>query len=465
MLLLTCLSLNIDIPSPSSAFPTGALGLLQEWGARLCALQRTLRPSLGPARLLTFAADHGITAEGQAPWVSPYPRSVTAAMFAAVASGQAACAVLCTANGVSLELVDVGVDADVLAIGAAGASACTNGSVSGNANGTSKCGGSAAAAATGISVVHAKVRRGSHSMLAGPALTAGELQAALDAGAAAVARFAAAAGCPPSSCAVCIGEVGIGNTTAAAAVLAALTGLPPEEVCGRGTGGQQGLAPAQSGYRCGLLLHLVNNTSQPAGLPAAAAPCIQECHCAAIEQLNNQPSSVCPSSPSHFLSGLDDAGVQRKCAAVAAALAANASAIGDGSDPLAALAAVGGLELAAMAGAFLEAGRRGMPAVVDGFISSAAAAVAARADPRAAAVQFWSHASAERGAATAAKAAGSHTQAALSMNMRLGEGTGAVLAVPLLRSAAAIARDMGSLEEVLAAAAPPADGQQANSSN
>ncbi len=163
-------------------------------------------------------------------------------------------------------------------------------------------------------------------------------------------------------------------------------------------------------------------------------------------------------------SGLDDAGVQRKCAAVAAALAANASTIGDGSDPLAALAAVGGLELAAMTGAFLEAGRRGMPAVVDGFISSVAAAVAARADPRAAAVQFWSHASAERGAAAAATAAGSHAQAALSMGLRLGEGTGAVLAVPLLRSAAAIARDMASLKEVLAAVAPGADSRGDDSS-
>lgn len=152
-------------------------------------------------------------------------------MFAAVASGQAACAVLCAANGLSLELVDVGVDGDVSAIGPGGG---PTGSLvdgcSSKANGSGAGGGS-------IGVVHAKVRRGSHSMLAGPALTAGELQAALDAGAAAVARFADAAGCPPSTCAVCIGEVGIGNTTAAAAVLAALTGLPPEQVCGRGTGG------------------------------------------------------------------------------------------------------------------------------------------------------------------------------------------------------------------------------------
>lgn len=160
--------------------------------------------------------------------------------------------------------------------------------------------------------------------------------------------------------------------------------------------------------------------------------------------------------------GLDDAGLQRKCAVVAAALQANASAVA-GDDPLAALAAVGGLELAAMTGAFLEAGRLGMPTLVDGFIAGVSAAVAARADPRAASVQFWSHASAERGAAAAAAAAGSHARPALAMGLRLGEGTGAVLAVPLLRSAAAVMRDMASLQEVLAAdaAATAADGEAA----
>ena len=155
-------------------------------------------------------------------------------------------------------------------------------------------------------------------------------------------------------------------------------------------------------------------------------------------------------APSH--AGLDDAGLQLKCATVAAALAANAAALA-GADPLAALAAVGGLELAAMAGAFLEAGRQGMPVLVDGFISGVAAAAAAQADPRAASVQFWSHASAERGAAAAAAAAGRAARPALCMNLRLGEGTGAVLAVPLLRSAAALMRDMASLDDVMAAAA------------
>lgn len=138
---------------------------------------------------------------------------------------------------------------------------------------------------------------------------------------------------------------------------------------------------------------------------------------------------------------------------MAAALAANAAGLASG-DPLAALAAVGGLELAAMAGAYLEAGRLGMPVLVDGFISGVAAATAVQADPAAARVQFWSHASAERGAAAAAAAAGGAP--ALSMGLRLGEGSGAVLAVPLLRSAAALMSNMASLEAVLAAEAAAA---------
>ena len=148
--------------------------------------------------------------------------------------------------------------------------------------------------------------------------------------------------------------------------------------------------------------------------------------------------------------GLDDAGLQLKRDTVAAALAANATALASG-EPLAALAAVGGLELAAMAGAFLEAGRRGVPCIVDGFISSVAALAAARADPLVAPCLFWSHASAERGAAAAAAAAGGRP--ALDMGLRLGEGTGAVLCVPLLRSAAAVLSQMVSLEDAVAAAA------------
>ncbi len=117
-----------------------------------------------------------------------------------------------------------------------------------------------------------------------------------------------------------------------------------------------------------------------------------------------------------------------------------------------------------MAGAYMEAGRRGMPTLVDGFISGVAAVAAAHADPRAAAVQFWSHGSAEHGARALLAAAGSGARPALDMGLRLGEGTGAVLAVPLLRSAAAIMRDMASLDDVLAAAAAPPAAQVGSAS-
>lgn len=175
---------------------------------RLCALQRTLSPRIEAASLVVFAADHGVTAEGQAPGVSAYPRALTASVFRAVAGGRSACAALCAANGVALEVVDVGVDADLAGV----------------------------PAGPGVAVVHAVVRRGgSRSMLTGAALSQQELDAALAAGAAAARRAAAATAAPEMSL-LCIGELGIGNTTAAAAVLAALTGLPPEDVCGRGTG-------------------------------------------------------------------------------------------------------------------------------------------------------------------------------------------------------------------------------------
>lgn len=233
------------ISAATAAPPAGSLDLLEAWAVRLSVLQRSLTPRLDAARLVVFAADHvsppctgllwgqpiccslaaarpnfscichasacpaqGLTAEGQTPGVSAYPRVLTASVFRAIAAGRAASATLCAANSVALELVDVGVDAEV----------------------------SRVHAAPGVSLVHAKVRRGSRSMLAGPALSADELQAALAAGAAAVTRAAEAAPGPPSTCVLCIGELGIGNTTAAAAVLAAMTGAAPQAVCGRGSG-------------------------------------------------------------------------------------------------------------------------------------------------------------------------------------------------------------------------------------
>lgn len=131
---------------------------------------------------------------------------------------------------------------------------------------------------------------------------------------------------------------------------------------------------------------------------------------------------------------------------VTAALAANTDLIASG--PLGALQAVGGLELAAIAGAIAEASARGMPVIVDGFVCCAAALAAQRADPdHAPRCLFLSHASAEKGARLAAEALGQRP--ALDMALRLGEGTGALLALPLLRSAAALMRGMAQLGDVL----------------
>ena len=362
--------------------PPGSLGLLEDWAVQLCELQGTLAPRVDGACLLVFCGDHGVTRAR--PEVSAYPRAVTPAMRAALARGQAAAAVLCAAGGVDAEVVDVGVDDD------------DDGGDSGvGANICSVNGGN-----SGVHFWREKVARGSASFVDGPAMTEAQCAAAMAAGAAAVARAceraaaAATAAAKPSPLRIvlAIGELGIGNTTAAAALLSALTGAPPEQTVGRGT-------------------------------------------------------------------GVDDAGLAAKRAAVADALAANADLIAAGG-ALGALRAVGGLELAAMAGAYLEAARRRLPAIVDGFISGAAALAAARHDPSARAALFGSHRSAEAGAVLLLRELG--LSAPLDMGLRLGEGTGAVLALPLLRAAAAVVRDMTSLQEVLAAATAGGGGDSAD---
>jgi nicotinate-nucleotide--dimethylbenzimidazole phosphoribosyltransferase len=148
-----------------------------------------------------------------------------------------------------------------------------------------------------------------------------------------------------------------------------------------------------------------------------------------------------------FCAGLNDEGVALKVQTVVQALETNAALMQQG--PLAALSAVGGLEIAAMTGAYLEASRRNIPAIVDGFISGVAALAALRHDPAVAKCLFASHKSEELGAKLLLEELG--CEAVLDMRLRLGEGTGAVMALPVLRASAAIMRDMASLDDVLAA--------------
>lgn len=308
--------------------PQGSLGELETWAVRLACIQNTLTPHISRARILVFGADHGVATEG----VSAYPPQVTPEMMRNFARGGAAINVLARANGLEVEVIDVGVNADLSALDG---------------------------------IVHAKVRAGSRNMLNEPAMTADECQAAMDIGREAVRR-AAAEGVQ----AIGLGEMGIGNTTAAAALLSGLTGAAASETVGRGT-------------------------------------------------------------------GVDDERLAHKRDVVAAAVAKHAT-----HDPARALAALGGLELAAIAGAALEAPAHGIIVVADGFISTVATLAAVRIDPNIRANLFWAHRSAEQGHGVALDALGARPM--LDLRCRLGEGTGAALALPLLRSAAAILTEMAT---------------------
>lgn len=311
--------------------PPGSLGRLEPLAIRLAAHLKTLEPRVERGRVLIFAADHGVSREG----VSAYPREVTAQMVKTFSSGGAAITVLARTLGLEVEVIDVGVDADLPEM---------------------------------PGVVSAKVRRGSRNFLAEPAMTSEELESALEVGRAAVDRAAGAD-------TIALGEMGIGNTTAAAALLSALTGAPPEETVGRGT-------------------------------------------------------------------GVDGERLAHKRAVVEKALRLHER---DLKVPRTALAAVGGLEIAALAGAAIEASCRKKLVLVDGFISTVAALAAVRLDPFIRPALFFAHRSAEAGHGRALDAL--EAEPLLDLGMRLGEGTGSALAFPILKAAAAILREMATFSQ------------------
>lgn len=308
--------------------PAGALGRLGELAVEIATRQRTLAPRIGRARLVVFAADHGIAKAG----VSAYPPAVTREMLRNFAAGGAAACVLARAHDVELEVVDVGVDVD--------------------------------ADAVPPGIVVAKTRRGTGRIDQEPAMSPAERDAAFAAGVAAVARAGAID-------VLAVGEMGIGNTTAAAALLAALTGAPPERCVGRGT-------------------------------------------------------------------GVDDDGLARKRRAVADSLAR----IRGLDDPSRLLAELGGLEIAAMTGAIVAAAAGTRLVAIDGFIATVAALVAVRMDPDVPGHLVFAHRSAEAGHALALDALAA--EPLLDLGLRLGEGSGAIVAIPLLRAAAAVMREMAT---------------------
>jgi nicotinate-nucleotide--dimethylbenzimidazole phosphoribosyltransferase len=297
--------------------PPGSLGKLESISVRLAAIQRRDRPTSFGRRLLVFAASHGVVVEG----VSPYPPEVTAQMVRNFAAGGAAINALARAARAEVVVVDVGVG------------------------------------------------RGTRNLAREPAMTEGEMHAALERGRE-EARRARAEGVALLG----LGEMGIGNTTAASAMTAALTGLAPSRVTGPGT-------------------------------------------------------------------GLDHSGWRRKCEVVDRALDRHRLSPGA---PLPILQAVGGLEIAALVGLSLEAAGQRLAIVVDGFIASAAFAVAAAIDPVVKDYAFFSHLSTEPGHRSLLDHL--EVEPLLDLGLRLGEGTGAALAMPLLGAAVAAHNEMATFE-------------------
>lgn len=313
------------------AKPRGALGGLEAIGIQLAGIAGACPPPVPePALVAVFAGDHGVLVEGVTPW----PQEVTAQMVAAFCAGGAAVNVLARHAGADVVVVDVGVVSDL-------------------------------PPAPGL--LQRKVRRGTANLLWGPAMSVDEARQALDVGAS-VAADAVAGG---ARCLV-TGDMGIGNTTASAAVIAALTGRPPADMTGRGT-------------------------------------------------------------------GIDDATLIRKILIVEAAAARVA-----GRDPLTVLASVGGLEIAAIAGFIVAGAAARVPVVVDGVIALAGLLAAAALAPTSLDYCIAGHRSTEPGATAALEHLG--LEPLLDLGMRLGEGTGAVLAVPVVQAAAKILREMLTLD-------------------
>jgi nicotinate-nucleotide--dimethylbenzimidazole phosphoribosyltransferase len=312
--------------------PMNALGRLEALSIQLAGITGSATPVFPDQVVIVMAADHGVTAEG----VSAYPAEVTPGMVANFAAGGAAINVISRHIGARVIVADVGVNADISAL---------------------------------QGIRHRKIRQGTANMARGPAMTRDEALQAIGIGIEltdeAVSEGASMFG---------TGEMGIGNTTAASAVIAALTGRPVSEVTGRGTG-------------------------------------------IALEALPH------------------------KVAVIERALTVNHP---DPSDPVDVLAKVGGLEIAALTGVVLGAAARRRPVVMDGFISAAAVLAAVRLCPAAAAYILPSHVSVEVGHQVVLDELG--LVPLFDLQMRLGEGTGAALAMSIIEAAAKTLAEMATFE-------------------
>jgi nicotinate-nucleotide--dimethylbenzimidazole phosphoribosyltransferase len=313
--------------------PAGSLGALEELSVRLAGLAGTCPPPIPePAAVAVFAGDHGVHAQRVTPW----PQEVTAQMVANFLAGGAVVNALATQVGASVTVIDVGV---------------------------------AVALEPAPGLVIAKVRPGTRDLSVEPALTTDETLAAIQAGADVAGALI------DRGCGILVtGDMGIANTTPAAALIAAFTGADPATVTGRGT-------------------------------------------------------------------GIDDDMLAHKTEVVRSALQRHRP---DPADPVGVLSALGGCEHAAVAGFILAAAARHTPVLVDGVISLSAALAAVAIAPDAIGAVVAGHRSAEPGASVALAHLG--LAPLVDLGLRLGEGTGALLAAPIVASAVRVLHDVATFD-------------------
>ncbi len=318
--------------------PPGSLGALERVAEKLAGITGEMPPALGEKAVVVMAGDHGVCEEG----VSAFPQSVTEQMVLNFLSGGAAVNVFAKHAGARVVCVDMGVAATI----------------------------------EHPALIAEKVAPGTANMTKGPAMTEDEALRAVSAGVDLVGRLAGS-----GVRLIGIGEMGIGNSTAAAALTSALLGASPDASVGRGTGvDDAGLARKRDAVARALAAN---------GIAAGVA-----------------------------------------------------AGTGGPADALAVLAKVGGFELAGMAGVCLGAGVFRVPVVVDGYISTAAALVASRMSPHASSYWFASHRSEEPGHGVALEALGLAPM--LELGMRLGEGTGAALSLRIVEAAADVLGSMAT---------------------
>ncbi len=325
--------------------PLGSLGTLETLARTLGEILGTETPVLRQPQLVVFAGDHGLAARG----VSAYPSDVTWQMVENFLAGGAAVSVLARQHGIALTVVDCGVAHDFAPRDAADA--------------------------TRPRLLMRKIAHGTADSSVQPAMTAAQCSQAMRQGQELVRRL-------PGN-AVLLGEMGIGNSAAAALLMARLAALDVAECTGAGT-------------------------------------------------------------------GLDAAGVTRKTGILREVLQRHAGV----AAPLEVLAAFGGFEIATMVGAVLQAAQERRVVVVDGFIASSAVLVAHALQPRVLQRCVFAHRSGERGHARMLQLLGA--TALLDLGLRLGEGSGAALAWPLLQSACLLLAEMASFESAGVAGQSPA---------